>query len=418
MAYSLQRSTLPGALATGATRALTALAGLGIMFGTVALRAAPPTRSIPAALFEAHAEAPVRSRLETAFKTLAGSDLFAGTVLIARQDKILFEGAYGPASREYEVPNRIGTRLNLASAGKMFTTVAIGTLVDRGLINFKDPVGKYLDASWIDPAVGAQVTITHLLTHSSGIPDYFGPDFLGRSRALFKRLDDYKPVISTLKPTFAPGTQWSYSNTNFLLLGAVIEKVTGKSYDDYIREAVFQPAGMAHSGALDLEQVNHDYAQGYAKFPSAAPPAGARTRQQDFRQTAIEMAAGQEQLAKSGFQWRNNIFMHVAKGESSGGTFSTVTDLLKFANALTSGRLLKPATLALMTAPTSLSSDYGYGFQLMDGGFGHTGGFPGISTSVVIYPDGYRLIVLSNVDGGSAVANAKLLALAGASQTP
>src|SRR5581483_1186222 len=136
----------------------------------------------------------------------------------------------------------------------------------------------------------------------------------------------------------------------------------------------------------------------------------------DFRHTALEMAAAQAELAKRGFEWRNNIYMHVAKGESSGGAFSTVPDLLKFANALTSGRLLKPETLAEMTSPKPLSADYGYGFQLLDGGFGHTGGFPGISTCVVIYPDGYRLIVLSNVDGGSAVANAKLISLAESSR--
>jgi hypothetical protein len=147
------------------------------------------------------------------------------------------------------------------------------------------------------------------------------------------------------------------------------------------------------------------------------PPPAARTQPPDFRQIAFAMATAQEQLAQTGFEWRNNIFMHVAKGESSGGTFSTVDDLLKFANALTSGRLLKPATLALMTSLESPATDYGYGFQLMDGGFGHTGGFPGISTVVVIYPDGYRLIVLSNVDGGSGVADAKLLELADASRT-
>jgi CubicO group peptidase (beta-lactamase class C family) len=391
---------------------LTALA-TAVVVGNTAAVAAMPSQSIPAALFEGHSIAKTRARIDSAFKELAGAQLFAGAVLIAKDDKILFEGAYGLASREYGVFNTVNTELNLASAGKMFTTVSIGRLVDQGRVSFEDPIGKYLDASWIDAAAGQQIKIANLLDHTSGVPDYFGPEFLDKSRVLFKELDDYKPLIANLKPTFVPGTQWSYSNTNFLLLGAIIEKVTGESYDDYVRQAVFEPAGMTHSGALDLEKVNHDYAQGYAKFPPPPPPPGGRAQRQDFRQTAIDMAAGQKLLAKAGFEWRNNVFMHVAKGESSGGTFSSAPDLLKFANALTSGRLIKPATLAFMASSKPGSPDYGYGFQLIDGGFGHTGGFPGISTAVVIYPNGYRLIVLSNVDGGSAVADAKLLELGG-----
>jgi CubicO group peptidase (beta-lactamase class C family) len=404
------------------TRALRGI-GAGLLAalllpGTIAARAATPVRSIPAALFTGQPVAQTRERLDAAFKALAQSDMFAGTVLIARRDEVLFAGAYGLASREYDIPNQLDTRLNLASAGKMFTSVAIGILVDRGLVKFTDPVGKYLDASWLDPAAAARITLGNLLNHTSGIPDYFGPDFFERSRTLFKKLDDYKPLVAKLKPGAQPGTRWSYSNTNFLLLGAIIEKVTGKSYDAYLSEVIFQPTAMTRSGALDLEKINHQYAQGYFKVPPAAPPPGGRTSQQEFRHTAEEMAAAQAELAKRGFEWRNNIFMHVVKGESSGGTFSTVSDLLKFANALTSGKLLKPETLTEMTTPKPLSADYGYGFQLLDGGFGHTGGFPGINTSVVIYPDGYRLIVLSNVDGGSAVANAKLISLADSSRAP
>jgi CubicO group peptidase (beta-lactamase class C family) len=407
------------AVTRAATRLRRSLAGAAIAaisFASGTAGAAPAPASIPAALFNGHPAEQTHRQLQATFTDLTKAELFAGTVLIAKGDKVLFEGAYGLASREYGIPNRLDTRLNLASAGKMFTAVAIGALRDSGKIRFEDPIGKYLDASWIEPAAGARITLANLLTHTSGIPEYFSPEFFGRSRELFKTLDDYKPLIAELKPTFAPGAHWSYSNSNFLLLGAVIEKVTGKSYDDFIREAVFRPAGMTHSGALDLEQVNHDYAQGYLKLPSAPPPPPTATSIEhlDFRQDALENASAQEQLTKTGFEWRNNIFMHVVKGGASGGTFSTAEDLLKLANALTSGRLLKPETLALMTSPKPLSPDYGYGFELMDGGFGHTGGFPGIDNSVVFYPDGYRLIVLSNVDDGSSLVIARLIALASA----
>jgi CubicO group peptidase (beta-lactamase class C family) len=105
--------------------------------------------------------------------------------------------------------------------------------------------------------------------------------------------------------------------------------------------------------------------------------------------------------------------MHVVRGQPSGGSYSTAPDLLRFANALASGRLIKLSTLRLMTTPKPHVGGYAYGFQLMDGGFGHTGGFPGISTVLILYPDGYRLIVLGNIDAGSAIASAEMLKLAG-----
>lgn len=371
----------------------------------------PPATSLPAALFGDRAAAQQRNRIDRELKQLARENLFSGVVLIAKDDKVLFQGAYGLASREYDVPNAIDTKLNLASAGKMFTTVAIGALVERGAISLDDAVSKYLDASWIEQSAAVQITIANLLSHTSGMPDYFTPNFLEKSRTLFKKVDDYKPQVSTLKPTFTPGTQYSYSNTNFLLLGAIIEKATGETYDNYLKKVIFEPCGMSQSGSLDLENVNRGYAQGYAKLSHTMPQRGSNGVQQSFREIAFEMADGQRQLAKAGFTWQNNVFMHVAKGEPSGGSYSTAPDLLKFANALTSGKLITPAMLARLTSANAHTPEYGYGFQLMDGGFGHTGGFPGISTSIVIYPDGYRLIVISNVDGGSAIANAKLIEL-------
>lgn len=374
--------------------------------------AAPASEPLPADLFAGHSPTVVAARLNGAFERLARQNLFAGTVLIAKGDKVLFAHAYGLASREYGVSNTIDTKFNLASAGKMFTSVAVGKLVEEGKIAFSDPVSKYLDSSWLAPAVAAKVTVANLLDHTSGLPDYFGPAFFDRSRTLFANLDNYKTLTAHLQPTFPPGSRFSYSSTNFILLGAIIEKVAGEGYWQFVRQAVFDPAGMTQSGALDLEEVNHDYAQGYAKLPPPPPPPRGFAQPQDFRGTALAMAAAERSVTEHGFQWRNNIFMHVVKGEPSGGAYSTAPDLLRFANALASGRLISLSTLSLMTAPKPNVSGYAYGFQLMDGGFGHTGGFPGVSTVVIIYPDGYRLIVLSNVDAGSAIADAELIKLA------
>lgn len=381
---------------------------------SVAANAAPSAgRPLPAELFEGHSTAAVDARLNAAFERLARENLFSGAVLIAKGDKVLFEHAYGLASREYGVPNTIGTKFNLASAGKMFTSVATGKLVDEGKVAFSDPVSKFLDSSWLEPSVARQVTVADLLDHTSGLPDYLGPAFLEKPQTEFITLDSYKPLTAHMKPAFPPGSRFSYSSTNFILLGAIIEKVTGESYWDFVRQVVFQPAGMTHSGPLDLREINHDYAQGYAKLPPPPPPPHGRAQQEGFRETALAMAAAERSVTEHGFQFRNNIFMHVVKGQPSGGSYSTAPDLLRFANALAAGHLIKLSTLHLMATPKPHVSGYGYGFQLMDGGFGHTGGFPGISTVLIVYPDGYRLIVLANVDAGSAIANAEMLKFAG-----
>lgn len=394
-------------------RMVTAMAAA--LMSVAASAAQPAERPLPAELFEGHSTAAVDARLDAAFERLARENLFSGAILIAKEDKVLFAHAYGLASREYGVPNTIGTKFNLASAGKMFTSVAIGKLVDEGKVAFSDPVSKYLDSSWLEPSVARQVTVADLLDHTSGLPDYLGPAFLERPQTEFITLDSYKPLIDRLEPTFPPGSRFSYSSTNFILLGAIIEKVAGESYWEFVRQAVFQPAGMDHSGPLDLREINHDYAQGYAKLPPPPPPPHGRAQQEGFRDTALAMAAAERSVTAHGFQFRNNIFMHVVKGQPSGGCYSTAGDLLRFANALASGRLLSLSTLRLMTTPKPHVSDYAYGFQLMDGGFGHTGGFPGINTVLIVYPDGYRLIVLANIDAGSAVADAEMLKLAGGS---
>ena len=186
---------------------------------SVAATAAPSSgRPLPAELFEGHSTATVDGRLNVAFEKLTRENLFSGAVLIAKGDKVLFEHAYGLASREYGVPNSMDTKFNLASAGKMFTSVAIGKLVDEGKVALGDPLSQYLDSSWLEPAVARQVTVADLLDHTSGLPDYLGPGFLDKPQTAFVSLDDYKPLMAHLQPTFPPGSRFSYSSTNFILL--------------------------------------------------------------------------------------------------------------------------------------------------------------------------------------------------------
>ena len=374
-------------------------------------RTAAKPDAIPAALMATfgHRITPV---LDARLKELAGRGRFSGVVLLARGDEILFRKAYGLASREYGAANTPATCFNLASVGKMFTAVAVMKLVEAGEVRLDDPISNYLDRSWISPEVGRRVTLAQLLSHTSGLGDFFTSAFFDRNHAQLKDLADYKPLVADAKLAFAPGTQWGDSNIGYVLLGALLEQVTHRSFDNAVSRLVFEPAGMTRTAALDLEAVNHGYAQGYLKKPTfpATQPMGPPPP--DFREAQLKMEARQKEIDARGFEWRNNIFMHVAKGGPPGGGFSNADDMLRFVNALFGGRLVRPATLAKMTAPKPGSPHYGFGIQFLDGGFGHTGGFPGISNTVIVYPDGYRLIVLSNVDGGSAAATTAMMRLA------
>jgi len=302
----------------------------------------------------------------------SAADQFSGAVLIAKDGKPLLKAAYGLADRSFNAPNRVDTKFNLGSMSKMFTAVAIAQLAQKGKLSFDDPVAKYL-SGWLADDILRKVTVHHLLTHTSGLGSYFNDKFMKSSRELYRNVEDYKPLVADEKLEFEPGTKWSYSNTGFLLLGAIIEKVTGQSYFDYIRENIYKPAGMVNSDCYGMDEVVPNLAIGYTHMRG---------------------------------EWKNNLFMHVIKGGPAGGGFSTVEDLLAFSNALLGNKLLSPEyTKLLITAkPERNSPKYGYGFGIEDNGkaVGHSGGFPGISSNLLMFLDsGYTLAVMSNVDAGA-----------------
>ncbi len=311
--------------------------------------------------------------LRSLVETVAAADRFSGAVLLARGEKILLEGAWGLACRRFDVPNRVDTRFNLGSMNKMFTAVAVAQLVERGLLSFDDPLSRYLEG-WLPDEIASKVRIRHLLTHTSGLGSYFNDRFMNSSRLLYRELKDYRPLVEGETLAFEPGSRWQYSNTGFLLLGAVIESVTGGSYFDYVRENVYRPVGMNDSDCYDMDIPVPNLALGY------------------FRDEQGVL--------------RENTLMHVVRGGPAGGGYSTVGDLHRFALALLQGKLLSARMTELLTTakPEENSPEYGYGFGVEADPpmFGHTGGFPGISARLSIYPgDGYILAVLSNYGAGS-----------------
>lgn len=327
-------------------------------------------QSAPLTVADDVSDAGIARAMDASMDRVCENDAFSGTVMIARDGRPLFQRACGLANRADTIPMRIDTKLNLGSMNKMFTAVAIAQLVEAGKLAFDDPVGKHLP-EYPDGEVAAKVRIHHLLTHTSGLGSHFTDEFQNASRTRFRTVRDFMGIVEKQKLAFEPGTRWQYSNSGFLLLGATIEKVTGRSYFDYVREHIYQPAGMANTDAYEMDEPVPNLAIGYV-----------RDREQPAR-------------------WRNNLFMHVIKGGPAGGGFSTVGDLIRFADAVRNGTLVKKSTWELLATgkPDLNSPDYGFGFGISADGemVGHTGGFPGISAQLAIYPrSGYAIAALSN----------------------
>ena len=309
---------------------------------------------------------------------LAREDAFSGAVLIAKDNRVLLGHAYGLADRNRRVPNTIRTRFRIGSMNKMFTAVAVLQLVEAGKVRLTAPLGTYL-RHYPNHQVATKVTIHQLLTHTGGTGDIFGPDFDAHRHDL-RTLADYVKLYGKRAPDFEPGSQWAYSNYGFILLGAVIEKVTGHSYYDYVQRHIYRPAGMTRTGSLPEDQAVPDRSIGYTK------PSGATG-------------------------WVANTDTLPYRGTSAGGGYSTVGDLARFAHALLRHKLLSPhSTKLLTTGKVKAGPDarYAYGFEDArdargTGWVGHSGGAPGINGDLKIYPKtGYVVAVLANLDPPAA----------------
>lgn len=301
--------------------------------------------------------------------------LFSGSLLVARGDKVLHTFVCGESNKGDHVLNKIDTKFNLGSMNKMFTAVAVAQLAEKGKLSYGDTLDKYLDETWLPKDISAKVRIEHLLSHRSGLGSYFNQTFMGMSRDRLRELADYKPLLKGEKLAFEPGSRFQYSNTGFLLLGAVVEKASGENYFDYIRKHIYEPAGMEDTDCYDLDLPVENLAIGY--IPDASTPYG----------------------------WRSNTFQHVIRGGPAGGGYSTVPDLHRFARALQEGKLATAETLKKLWADP-YGDRYGFGFTVISGPagrqVGHGGGFPGLNSNLTLYLDkGYILCVMSNYDEGA-----------------
>ena len=348
----------------------------------------PATAPPPAPAGDAYTDDEIRAVMESTLADLVDAERFSGAVMLARGDEIVFEAVHGEANKDFSVPNRIDTRFNLGSMNKMFTAVAIAQLVERGELSFEDPLAKFLP-EFPDPESAEKIQIRHLLSHTSGLGSYFNEEFRNASRARFRTVSDLMALAEDETLQFEPGTSRSYSNTGFLVLGRVIEVVTGEDYYDYIQANVTGPADMDSTACYQLDHVNPNLAVGYHRPDGPGSP------------------------------WRNNLFIHVIRGGPAGGGYSTVGDLVRFAEALREDALISGETFEVLASPKPElgSPRYGYGFRIdPDGSVGHSGGFPGISSHLSFWPDGeWTIAVMSNYSDGArpVVEQARRLITAG-----
>ena len=323
-------------------------------------------------------EADALKALSARADKLAGEDEFSGAVLVAKDDRVLFSHAYGLADRSRRIPNSIRTRFRIGSMNKMFTAVAILQLVEAGKVKLTAPLATYL-RDYPNRDVATKVTIHQLLTHTGGTGDIFGPEFDAHRKEL-RTLADYVKLYGKRGPEFEPGSSWAYSNYGFILLGAVIEKVTRHSYYDYVQQHIYAPAGMTRTGSLPEDQPVPERSISYTKPPGATA-------------------------------WAPNTDTLPYRGTSAGGGYSTVEDLARFARAVLSHKLLNSDTTKLLITGKVKAwpgTRYAYGFEDArdangNGWVGHGGGAPGINGDLKIYPrSGYVVTVLANLDPPAA----------------
>jgi D-alanyl-D-alanine carboxypeptidase len=311
--------------------------------------------------------AELSQKLETYLQDLTAKDEFSGVVVVAQNGSAIFRKAYGLQSKEYGVPNNLETKFNIGSIDKVFTKIAIGQLLEQGKIaSVDDKLEKYMP-DYPNHEAASTVTLRQILNMQSGIGDFFGPEFFDSAKDKYRSIADYLPLFAGKPLAFPPGTKRQYSNGGYIVLGAVIEKLTGQSYYDYVRDHIFKPEGMDSTDFCEGDVPSANLASGY-------------TRER-----------GNESAPR-----RNNVYTRPVKGSSAGGGYSTAGDLLKFANAVTSGKIKNPAFEEDAPKPPNAP------FASIRG-IGIAGGAPGLNAVLeTALPGGYAIVVMSNYDPPSA----------------
>jgi CubicO group peptidase (beta-lactamase class C family) len=303
------------------------------------------------------------AQITAAVDKAAAEDKFSGVVLVAKDGTPLLSRAWGMADPAKGIANRPDTKFNLGSINKIFTHVAIGQLAAAGKLSLNDTIRKHLPDLPVPSA--DKITIEQLLQHRSGLGDIFGPKFM-ESHASLRKLSDYVPLFAGAPLQFEPGADQKYSNAGFIVLGLIVEKVSGQSYDGYIRGQITKPSGMTDTASYAVDENVSNRAIGLTK---RGPDGPLPVRQ-------------------------SNINTLPARGSSAGGGYSTAADLLRFSQALLSDKLLpKRWTDWMFTGKLDAPGHRNIGVA---------GGSPGVNAVLEIEPP-YTVIVMSNFDPPAAM---------------
>jgi CubicO group peptidase (beta-lactamase class C family) len=293
---------------------------------------------------------PINSRMPPAelaqsldgyLSTLAAVDSFSGVALVGKGDAVIFQKGYGFADRANRIPNTERTRFNLGSINKTFTQVAIAQLVEQGKLASTDTLETFFPD--YPQAISRSATVQQLLTHRAGLSDFFGPEFTREPKDRFRSNADYFRFVSARTPAFAPGERSQYCNGCYITLGAIVERVSGMPYEQYVAEQIFKRADMTSTGYPQIDAIEPNVAIGYT------------------RRTADG-------------QLRSNLYMHGAAGSAAGGGYSTAMDLFAYAKAVRKGL-----------------------FPGLEGSLGIAGGAPGVNA--ICESNGeWTVVVLANLD--------------------
>jgi CubicO group peptidase (beta-lactamase class C family) len=293
---------------------------------------------------------------------------FSGTILIARYGDPLFHEAYGYSSKRFMVKNKLSTKYNLGSLNKSFTSVAILQLIEKGKIEIDDPIGKYLDIFPED--ISGKVTIRHLLTMKSGWGDYWENEYYMAHRNELLTVPDYMKFIKDIPLDFEPGSSIQHCNTGFEVAGAIIEKVSGMYYFDYIRKYIYEPSMMKDTDTYHRDGPTKDIAIGYTNMNNS------------------------DENRKE-FNWENTYILS-SRGTPAGGGYSTTNDMLKYDQALRNNLLISKKYVDFMN--NRFQGNIGDPFDPKRASRA-AGGAPGVSTLFIQdFVSGYTVIILSNYD--------------------